>query len=37
MEASPMEHVSKYSMPYFLAKLIASTFETGAEVPVAFF
>jgi len=37
MDASPIEHVSKYSIPYFLAKLMASTFETGAAVPVAFF
>jgi hypothetical protein len=28
MELSPIEHVSKYSMLYFLANEIASDFET---------
>jgi hypothetical protein len=28
MDESPIEHVSKYYMPYFLAKLTASTFVT---------
>ena len=28
MEESPIEQVSKYSMPYFFAKLIASAFCT---------
>jgi hypothetical protein len=29
IEESPIEHVSKYYMPYFLAKLTASAFETA--------
>ena len=34
--ASPTEQVSKYSIPYFLARLMASTLVTGFETRLGF-